>query len=47
MTCAHHLADQPDGLVCQRTDDHDAASRGGHVYLSTSGVAHAAKEEMS
>ena len=31
MTCTHTLLG---GLVCQRTDRHDPAGRGGHVYES-------------
>ena len=39
--CTHRLADDPAGLPCTR-DEHDDQ---GHVYVSTSGVAHCPKEE--
>lgn len=41
MTCTHTLLG---GLVCQRTDRHDPAGRGGHVYAATVGADLSAKE---
>lgn len=34
MTCTHRLAG--DSLTCVRTDPHDPAADGGHIYESTS-----------
>lgn len=31
--CTHQLDGGP--LVCQRTDDHDQAAAGGHVYAAS------------
>lgn len=37
MTCTHHLWDDPSGPVCTRSDNHDRAAAGGHVYESRDG----------
>lgn len=36
--CDHHIADDPTGLQCTRTDAHDPAARGGHIYITGSYV---------
>ena len=41
--CPCHLADDPAGLCCTRTDEHP--EHRGCCYTSTSGVAGAKKEE--
>lgn len=37
MNCSHHLWEDPTGSCCTRTDPHDQASQGGHVYESRDG----------
>jgi predicted outer membrane repeat protein len=37
MNCTHHMWDDPAGPVCTRSDLHDEAESGGHVYESRDG----------
>lgn len=37
MNCSHHMWDEPTGARCTRSDSHDEAAAGGHVYESNDG----------
>lgn len=37
MNCTHHMWDEPNGPQCTRSDAHDPAASGGHVYESRDG----------
>jgi hypothetical protein len=37
MNCSHHMWEDPAGALCTRSDLHDEAADGGHVYESGDG----------
>lgn len=37
MNCSHHMWEDPQGALCTRSDCHDEAADGGHVYVSGDG----------
>lgn len=36
--CTHRYDDNPDGMVCTRTTEHDPLAKGGHAYSASAGA---------